>query len=48
MVYKAIGDRQEAADCHRKVMDFIRAHPENYFEAIFHKLVDRFEPSPFA
>jgi hypothetical protein len=44
MVYEARGDQKQAADCYRKVIDFIRAHPEQYdpeFEAIFHKLVAR-------
>ena len=41
MVYQARGDNQKAADCYRKVIEVIRAHPENYdpgFEAIFHRL----------
>ena len=48
MVYEARGDHRQAADCYRKVIDFIRAHPENYdpgFEAIFRKLIDRLDPS---
>ncbi|HXL82886.1 MAG TPA: SEC-C metal-binding domain-containing protein [Casimicrobiaceae bacterium] len=48
MVYEARGDNQKAADSYRKVIDFIRAHPENYdpgFEEIFHKLVNRLDPS---
>jgi tetratricopeptide (TPR) repeat protein len=47
MVYEAKGDHRQAADCYRKVIDFIRAHPDNYdpdFEAVFHKLVDRLDP----
>jgi tetratricopeptide (TPR) repeat protein len=47
MVYEARGDHRQAADCYRKVIDFIRAHPDNYdpdFEAVFHKLVDRLDP----
>jgi tetratricopeptide (TPR) repeat protein len=48
MVHQARGDNQMAADCYRKVIEVIRAHPENYdtgFEAIFHKLVARLDPS---
>jgi tetratricopeptide (TPR) repeat protein len=48
MVYQARGDNQKAADCYRKVIEVIRAHPENYdpgFEAIFHRLVERPDPS---
>jgi tetratricopeptide (TPR) repeat protein len=48
MVYEARGDQKQAADCYRKVIDFIRAHPEQYdseFEAVFHKLVAKLDPS---
>ena len=48
MVYEARGDNQKAADCYRKVIDFIRAHPDDYhpgFETAFHKLVERLDPS---
>jgi tetratricopeptide (TPR) repeat protein len=48
MVYQARGDNQKAADCYRKVIAFIRAHPYDYdpkFEAVFHKLVNRLDPS---
>jgi tetratricopeptide (TPR) repeat protein len=51
MVYEARGDNQRAADCYRKVMDVIRAHPENYdpgFEAIFRGLVEKLGPSATA
>ena len=47
MVYEARGDNQKAADCYRKVIDCVRAHPDDYepeFEAIFHKLVKRLDP----
>jgi hypothetical protein len=30
MVYEARGDNQKAADCYRKVIDFIRPHPDDY------------------
>jgi tetratricopeptide (TPR) repeat protein len=48
MVYQARGDNQKAADCYRKVIEVIRVHPENYdpdFEAIFHRLVEKLDPS---
>ena len=47
MVYEARGDNQSAVDCYRKVIDFIRHHPDDYdaeFEAIFHKLIARLTP----
>jgi predicted TPR repeat methyltransferase len=48
MVYEARGDNKKAADCYRKVIDFIRAHPYDYdpkFEVVFQKLVNRLDPS---
>jgi tetratricopeptide (TPR) repeat protein len=48
MVYEARGDHRQAADCYRKVIDFIRARPADYepgFEDVFHKLVKRLDPS---
>jgi tetratricopeptide (TPR) repeat protein len=48
MVYEARGDNQKAADCYRKVIDFIRAHPDDYddaFEDIFAKRVDKLDPA---
>jgi hypothetical protein len=38
MVYEARGDNQKAADCYRKVIDFMGAHPDDdddSFEDIF-------------
>ena len=49
MVYEARGGHRQAADCYRKVIDVIRASPDDYdpgFEAVFHKLVDRLDPPP--
>jgi len=48
MVYEARGDNRQAADCYRKIIEFIRDHADDYepgFEAIFHKLVSRLDPS---
>jgi len=48
MVHEARGDTQKAADCYRKVIDVIRAHPGDYepdVEEVFHKLVARLDPS---
>jgi tetratricopeptide (TPR) repeat protein len=48
MVYEARGDDQQAAYYYRKVIDFIREHPDQYpdpeFESVFHKLVDKLDP----
>ena len=47
MVYEARGDRRRAADCYRKVIAFIRDHPDQYdadFEAMFQKMVDELDP----
>jgi len=47
MVYEARGDNRQAADCYRKVIEFIRQHPDDYdpgFEDVFAKLVDRLDP----
>ena len=48
MVYEARGDNKKAADCYRKVIDFIRAHPGDYdegFDEVFVKLVEKLEPT---
>ena len=45
MVHEARGDSR--ADCYRKVIAFIRDHPDDYepgFEEVFVKLVDRLDP----
>jgi len=49
MVYKARGDNKQAADYYRKVIDFVRAHPDQYepeFETTFHRLVQKLDPAP--
>ena len=30
MVYEARGQKREAADCYRKVVEFMRAHPDDF------------------
>jgi tetratricopeptide (TPR) repeat protein len=48
MVYEARGDNQKAADCYRKAIDFIRAHPRDYdegFDDVFVKLVEKLDPT---
>ena len=48
MVSEARGDNQRAADCYRKVIAFIRAHPDDYdegFDEVFVKLVEKLEPT---
>lgn len=47
MVYEALGDRKQAADCYRKVIEFVRQHPEQYdldFEATFQGWVPELDP----
>jgi tetratricopeptide (TPR) repeat protein len=48
MVYEARGDNQQAAGCYRKVIEFIRAHPDDYddgFDEVFAKLVEKLDPA---
>jgi tetratricopeptide (TPR) repeat protein len=48
MVYEARGDRKAAADCYRKVIQFARAHPEQYepqFTTNFEKWVAELDPT---
>jgi hypothetical protein len=45
----ARGDHKRAAECYRQVIDFIRAHPDQYepdFEDTFHRLIAKLEPTP--
>jgi tetratricopeptide (TPR) repeat protein len=47
MVYEARGDHKQAAHCYRQVIDFVRAHPNQYepdFEATFHRLIQKLDP----
>jgi tetratricopeptide (TPR) repeat protein len=47
MVYEARADHKQAADCYRKVVEFIRAHPDQYepqFETIFQQLIQKLDP----
>jgi len=47
MVYEARGENRQAADCYRKVIAFIREHPDDHepgFEDVFIKLVNRLDP----
>jgi hypothetical protein len=51
MVYEARGERKQAADCYRKVIEFVRAHPEQYdpeFNTTFERLVAELDPPPTA
>lgn len=48
MVYEARGDMKQAAAWYRKVVEFIRQHPEGYapeMEELFRKQADRLDPS---
>jgi tetratricopeptide (TPR) repeat protein len=47
MVYQARGDHKAAADCYRKVIEFVRNHPELYdpeFETTFQRLIAKLDP----
>ena len=47
MVYEARGDYKRGADCYRKVIEFVRAHPELYepeFEITFQRLIAKLDP----
>src|SRR5262249_42228674 len=49
MVYEARGHKREAADCYRKVIEFVRDHPDQYdpeFADTFHRLVAKLDPPP--
>jgi tetratricopeptide (TPR) repeat protein len=49
MVYEARGQNHAAADCYRKVIEFVRDHPDQYdpdFAETFHRLVAKLDPSP--
>jgi tetratricopeptide (TPR) repeat protein len=47
MVHEARGQRKAAADCYRKVIEFVRAHPEQYepeFTTTFEQLIAELDP----
>ena len=47
MVHEARGNSRQAADCYRKVIEFIRHHPDRYDTGMaeqFTKLIDRLDP----
>jgi Flp pilus assembly protein TadD len=49
MVYEARGQKKQAADCYRQVIEFVRARPQQYdpeFETTFHRLVAELDPAP--
>ena len=49
MVYEARGDKKTAADYYRKVIEFARAHPEQYeptFTVTFEQMIDELDPPP--
>ena len=51
MVYEARGDKKAAADCYRKVSEFVHTHPDQYepaFTDTFEQMVDELDPSPAA
>jgi tetratricopeptide (TPR) repeat protein len=51
MVYEARGEKKQAADCYRKLIEFVLAHPEQYdpeFNTLFERLVAELDPPPTA
>jgi TolA-binding protein len=49
MVYEARGDKKQAAHYYRQVIDFVRAHPNQYepaFETTFLQLIEELDPTP--
>ena len=49
MVYEARGQKRAAADCYRKLVEFVRAHPNDYdpqFETQFLELITELDPPP--
>ena len=44
MVYEARGDHSRAADCYRKVVEFIRAHPDNFDPQYEQFLLSKLDP----
>jgi tetratricopeptide (TPR) repeat protein len=47
MVYEARGEPRQAADCYRKVIEFVLAHSEQYapeFSTVFERLVLKLDP----
>jgi tetratricopeptide (TPR) repeat protein len=49
MVAEARGDNKQAANYYRKVIDFVRSHPDQYepgFEDTFHRLIQKLDPAP--
>jgi tetratricopeptide (TPR) repeat protein len=48
MVYEARGEAKQAADYYRKVIEFIRDHPDHYdpdFATTFERMVAKLDPS---
>jgi hypothetical protein len=46
---EARGDHKQAAHYYRLVIDFVRAHPDQYepaFETIFLRLIEELDPIP--
>jgi len=47
MVYEARGDKKQAAHYYRQVIDFVRAHPNQYepaFETTFLQMIEELDP----
>ena len=51
MVYEARGQNRQAADCYRKVVDFMRAHPADFdpaLQTLFLERIAKLDPQPAA
>jgi len=47
VVYEAHGENKASADCYRKVIEFVRAHPDQYepgFAVTFEQMIDELYP----
>jgi tetratricopeptide (TPR) repeat protein len=47
MIYEARGEKKQAADCYRKVIEFVKAHPDQYeptFTVTFEQMIDELDP----
>jgi tetratricopeptide (TPR) repeat protein len=47
MVFEARGEHKAAAECYRKVIEFVHAHPDLYdpeFETTFQRLIAKLDP----
>ena len=51
MVYEACSEKKAAAGCYRKVIEFVRSHPDQYelaFTVTFEQMIHGLDPTPAA